>query len=288
MIFDCFMFFNELDVLEIRLNVLNEYVDKFVLVECTKTHTGKEKPLYFHENKNRYADFLHKIIHVVVDDMPKYNGSNSWELENFHRNAIVRGLKEAKENDVVLISDVDEIPRPEKIALYSHIDGLKIFQQHMFYYYLNCLNTDVKWYGTIMLKFPFKRSIQFYRTNSHVFSNIYDKNKIRALYYYLKILRFRFFEENVMIIKDGGWHFSYMGGLDAIVRKIEAFAHTEYNKDEYKDLSYLKAKIEAGEDIFGRSYKYQFVETDTILPQYINENKEKYEYMIFKKKDHQL
>lgn len=283
MIYDSFMFFNELDVLEIRLNELNNYVDKFILVECTKTHTGKDKPLFFNENKKRYEKFLHKIIHIIVDDLPEYKGNNSWELEHFHRNAISRGLMDAQKNDVVLISDVDEIPNPVQIKKYAHIKGLKIFQQKMFYYYLNCLNLDVKWHGTIMLTYPFQKNIQHYRYHAHVFSNIYDKNKIRALYYYSKLLKYHLLKEKVTIIKNGGWHFSYLGGLDAIIKKIESFAHTEYNKDEYKNPEYLKKTIEQGKDLFGRNYRYKFISIDHTYPSYIFNHTEKLKSLIFNK-----
>src|SRR3954464_1583382 len=99
MIYDCFTFFNELDLLEIRLNELDPVVDKFVLVEATKTHQGKDKPLYFLENKARYEKFLAKIIHVVVNEYPDYEGKSAWLLEHHQRNMIIEGLKECKSGD---------------------------------------------------------------------------------------------------------------------------------------------------------------------------------------------
>ena len=86
MIYDCFTFFNEFDLLEIRLNELDSVVDKFVLVEATKTFSGKDKPLYFNENKNKFNKFLNKIIHVIVDEYPNLNGD--WVIENHQRNEI--------------------------------------------------------------------------------------------------------------------------------------------------------------------------------------------------------
>jgi beta-1,4-mannosyl-glycoprotein beta-1,4-N-acetylglucosaminyltransferase len=116
-IYDCFLFFNELDLLEIRLNVLNDYVDYFVLVEATKTFSNKNKKLYYAENTERFSSFNHKIIHIVVDEHPEFKNKKDavgdvWEYEVYQRNQIIKGLEKADDNDVVMISDVDEIPNP--------------------------------------------------------------------------------------------------------------------------------------------------------------------------------
>src|ERR1035438_6113570 len=157
MIYDCFTFFNELDLLEIRLNILNDYVDCFVLVESTKTHQGKDKPLHFSDNKNRYQKFLPKIIHIVVDQYPEYEGKSAWILEHHQRNMILKGLKDCTPDDIILISDLDEIPNPSKIAEYAGKSGIKIFRQSMYYYFLNCINTSnsdtYRWCGTVMCNY---------------------------------------------------------------------------------------------------------------------------------------
>ena len=115
MIIDCFPFFNELDVLELRLNILDSVVDKFVLVEASKTQSLIDKPFYFEDNKDRFAKFLHKIVHIKVQDYPNEGG---WAMENFQRNCILRGLKHLDLNthDIVGISDVDEIWNPDIIT----------------------------------------------------------------------------------------------------------------------------------------------------------------------------
>ena len=101
-VWDAFQVFNELDMLEVRLHELNETVHRFVLVEATRTHSNKPKPLHFGQNKGRFAPFLHKIIHVVVDDLP--DNSDAWVLENFQRNAMLRGLAGAHPNDLVVVA----------------------------------------------------------------------------------------------------------------------------------------------------------------------------------------
>ena len=122
MIFDCFTFFNELDLLEIRLHTLKDVVDKFVIAEATRTHTGKPKELVFDKNRSRFAEFKDKIVHVVVDNLlPEEEVSKDsynlpWINENRQRNALIKGLSNVDDGDVIIVSDVDEIPRPERIA----------------------------------------------------------------------------------------------------------------------------------------------------------------------------
>ena len=120
MIYDCFTFFNELDILELRLNILYKYVDKFVIVEGNKTHTGKDKDFIFEQNKNRFEKFLDKIIYIKVEDFPSLENSqtsedgNKWLYENYQRDAIMRGLTECKDDDIIITSDCDEIINPKK------------------------------------------------------------------------------------------------------------------------------------------------------------------------------
>src|SRR3954453_15788720 len=112
MIYDCFLFFNELDGLEIRLHVLAAVVDRFVLVEARQTHQRAAKPLHYAENRARFEPFVDRIEHVVVEEFPP-EATGTWACENWQRNAIRLGIRSAKAGDTILISDVDEIPRPE-------------------------------------------------------------------------------------------------------------------------------------------------------------------------------
>lgn len=168
MIYDCFAFFNEMDLLEIRLNTLNDVVDKFVLVEATRTFQKKEKPLFFEQNKERFKPFLHKIEHIIVDEYPgffaKWRVPKTWDYDDHQKEQILRGLKNAKPDDVIIVSDVDEIPRPELVLEYAKKPGIKVFQQKLFYYYLNCfvnrypepiplVDGYMPWYGTVMLNY---------------------------------------------------------------------------------------------------------------------------------------
>jgi beta-1,4-mannosyl-glycoprotein beta-1,4-N-acetylglucosaminyltransferase len=284
MIYDCFTFFNELDLLEIRLNILDGCVDRFVLVEATKTHQGKDKPLYFSDNKNRFSKFLNKIIHVVVKEYPNQRTS-AWVLERHQRNMISSGLTSCKPDDIILVSDVDEIPNPEKIIECKSKAGIKILLQKMYYYYMNCVNASMKenfrWPGTVMCNYSDMISPQRLRDLSIAATGFYSPKFFIRLYvkirFYLKIKPGTM---KVSFVDNGGWHFSYLGGTDAIIKKIEAFAHQEYNTDSFKDAKNIEAAIRSGKDIFGRNFFYKFVPVDESFPKFIRENQKQFAHLI--------
>ena len=137
MVYDCFQFFNELDILKLRLHIMNPVVDRFVISEATETFSGNPKPLYYEENKEMFAEFADKIIHVVVDDTPP---GYTHDRDTFQKNAVGRGLKDCTDEDIIIFSDLDEIPNPEKIKeILQNFDRTKIyhFAQRLFYCYLN-------------------------------------------------------------------------------------------------------------------------------------------------------
>lgn len=285
MIYDCFTFFNELDILEIRLNVLKEVVDKFVLVEATRTHQGKEKPLYFEENKARYKEFADKIIHIVIDEYPPFEGKSAWTLERYQRQMISKGWDNCSDEDIILVSDVDEIPNPETIEKYRGKPGVFVFQQSSYYYFINCLNvskgSNYKWDGTVMCKFKYHlkpmdlRDIIYFQPGSYM-----GKFHIRL---YVKFLAFRWqlsHFRRMTCVENGGWHFSFLGGVEMIIKKVEAFAHSEYNKVEFKDAKKIEEALKSGKDIFGRNFQYKFVPLDNTFPEYIIRNKEKYKHLL--------
>lgn len=248
MIYDCFTFYNELELLEIRLNVLKDVVDKFVLLESTVTYTNQKKPLYYEENKEIYKKFHHKIIHIIVRDSPDV--SHPWIIEHYLMGATIRGLKKARANDLILISNLDEIPRPEKILEWKEKPGkLKVFEQQFFYYYLNFVCTNKKWLGTKMLKFKDFKTYQ-------------DAYVVRH-------------SPNDALISNGGWHFSYMGGLKRILDKMTTGSHQEYNNDEYKTKERIMRSIAEKRDVFGHGDKFNFISIST-LPKYIQNNKTRY------------
>jgi beta-1,4-mannosyl-glycoprotein beta-1,4-N-acetylglucosaminyltransferase len=245
LVYDCFMFFNEFDVLEIRLNELDDVVDYFVLVESTKTHQGNPKPLYFEENKNRFAKFLHKVIHVVVDDMPQTQ--DPWVRENYQRNCIYRGIQNCKPNDIIILADVDEIPRADVIRNYNINMGLTCIETKMFYYKLNYLLEGI-WYKLRI--FPFSAI-----TNS-------DIQQFRGKHDY----------DYKSIIPNGGWHFSFLGDNNHIKQKLESYGHIEYNNDYVKNDANINNAINNAVDVLGRNIKMSVVPIDEKYPSYVRNN----------------
>ncbi|HEU4717796.1 MAG TPA: hypothetical protein VFU15_08175 [Bacteroidia bacterium] len=291
MIYDCFTFFNELEVLEIRLNILDPVVDKFVLVEATKNHQGKDKPLYFEENKERFAKFLPKIIHVVVRDYPPNPQNNTWVFEHHQRNCIADGLKQAKADDIILISDLDEIPKPETVRAHKDEPGVKILRQKMFYYFINCVNESESaegnylWNGTVMIHFSDIRNgkIQEFRELSMRLLAWFLKDWKRRAYWRFRLKReLKNAQRDVHFIDDGGWHFSYLGGVDRIIKKLESFAHDEYNRDEFKDPKKIEEAINNGRDILGRDFRYRFVKIDDSYPEWLLQNLERFPHLVKK------
>ena len=206
MIYDTFIFFNELDLLTIRLNILDDVVDKFVLVESTKTFQGKNKPLFFKENKKKYSKFLKKIIHIIVDDMPA--SATAWEREYFQRDAIIRGLSQCSNSDLIIISDLDEIPDPKKIPKKILSNEKVLFDQKQYYYFLNNICNEIP-------NLPCSLIIRF--------SDSIYPSQIRKVICenHSRILSNLPVSSEFKILKNSGWHFSYLGGVERIINKIE-------------------------------------------------------------------
>jgi beta-1,4-mannosyl-glycoprotein beta-1,4-N-acetylglucosaminyltransferase len=274
MIYDCFTFFNELDLLEIRLHVLNDVVDKFVLVEATKAHSGKEKPLYFNENKARFKAFENKIIHIIVDEYPVC--TSPWAYENHQRNAVLRGLTQAKPDDIVMISDLDEIPSPEMVRAHADSKEIILFVQKLYYYFLNYLNvSSPEWpLGTKLLPYA------FFLGEDKALKFTFSEFLLPELNQGVTPTKIRFVE-NVKVIRNAGWHFSYLGGTEAIIKKIQSTAHQEFNSAKNTDPKEILEQISSGKDIFGRGDRFFGVPIDVDYPRYIRDNQEKFPHLIF-------
>lgn len=203
MLIDTFIFYNELDLLELRLEVLDEYVDKFVLVESEVNHIGERKPLFYAENKARYAKWNDKIIHVVVseEEMPGGQGLHPLVREDYQRYAITRALAEFPEEALIMMSDVDEIPDMTKIR-WEHLPHVAC-TVHMWLYIhsLDWISTDEPWFGTVITTLALFRKVgPFYlRNNRWSFPS------------------YRF----------AGWHLSYFGGSKMVQNKLRTFSHSQ-------------------------------------------------------------
>ncbi len=273
-VIDGFTFNDEHELLELRLNELYQHVDRFILVESTKTFTGTTKPLHFAEHKNRYAEFLDKIVHIVVDDMP--DTRNPWEREYYQRNAIVRGLKDFDINDMIFISDVDEIIRGEVIDSVRRTPCLyHALRMPMFYFKFNYLNTM----GEAM-------SVWSVGVHGTVFTT---PQSIRNLRIRMNALRSPMPIPGLSIHDHGGWHFSYIGDENRIIKKIESFSHQEFNNESFKNGLNISKMMDEGRDLFGRNgYKWSSVDFDDYFPSYITSQKERFSSYIINNTKHRL
>lgn len=243
MIVDCFIFYNELDMLEYRLNVLSPFVDYFILVESTKTFAGNDKELYYKNNLSKFELYNHKIIHIIVDDIPDTN--NAWNREYFQRNAIQRGIDKLNLllDDLIIISDLYEIP--DMNTLLNNINIIKHYQlvvlRQDFYYYTLNYDQLKKWNGSKVLTY-----------NAY---NMLEKSsqKIREI--------------NAFPIEKGGWHLSYFGGPEFVKNKLQEFSHQEFNNDNFTNLEKIKNKINNGENLFDNfKFKYVTIKENSYLP----------------------
>ncbi|KAA0576470.1 glycosyltransferase [Azospirillum sp. B21] len=227
-IFDCFQFYNELDLLEVRLAELYPVVDRFVLVEATYTHAGAAKPLHYADNRARFAAYADKIVHIVVAEDP---GGFAWNREAYQRDAILRGLGDCRPSDMILISDADEILRaPVVERLRREPDegsgagagmGATLFAPHLdiFLYFLDLKAPD-PWVSVAAAQWELIRRI--------------GANRARYLA-----------KQGIgHVIPDAGWHFTWMGGADRFRAKLEAFAHREMMAGFDRDPQVNQARLD--------------------------------------------
>ena len=234
-IFDCFMFFDEEQILDLRLNILNERVDFFVIVESIYNHRGEKRKLIF--DKNKFSKFKNKIIYIIHDEIPKQvetvnqNDSESEKnrkyimnavyRENSQRNYISQGIKEAEKNDIILISDVDEIPKFENINIREITNKIIMFKQYMFHYKYNLVLPNFKWTGTKAVRKKNLISPQWLRNTKDRNYPIYRIDTFFSKKKY----------NNIKIIEDGGWHFSNIKTPKMLNHKFRSYLHhIEFDK----------------------------------------------------------
>lgn len=286
-IYDSFLFFNELDLLDIRLNYLQDTVDYFVITESTVTFSGNKKPLFFEINKNKFEKYFHKIIHIVIDDTPEeffnlkicenqnkkinelqnkiFNflkisqgwnrNEKQWGREIYQRESIQKGLLNCKNEDYVFLSDLDEIPNKEeikKIKKEGSSNKVYDFKQKMFFYKINLLK-EINWSGTKACSFETLKDISLNELRQNKYTN--------------------------EIIKNGGWHLSFMGGENRILEKIEAYSHQEFNNSFIKQ-NLLKNIINK-KDLFFRNGQMEKINATDEFPNEILEKvNNEYKYLL--------
>ncbi len=289
-IYDCFMYFDEDLLLDLRLNTLNKYVKKFVITEATYTHNGSKKKLNFDINK--FKKFKDKINYIVVDEPPpniiEVNDEenknkrgeklilNGMARDYFQRENLNRGLREAENEDLILVSDLDEIPNLASLNFSEIKNKIIIFEQNMFYYKLNLLYEEFKWFGTKAVKKKFFISPQWLR-------NIKGKNYPK---WRLDILFSKKKYSNLNFIKNGGWHFTCLKSPEELEKKLLNFAHHyEFEESGLKihDLKKLMAekRVMYDHNIDQKGYKWSGKSklkkiNNNLLPHYISLNLDKY------------
>ncbi len=251
-VYDCFTFFNELDLLELRLNELYETVDFFVLAEAPVTFQGHGKELFYSANRQRFAAFADKIIHLVIGDMP--TSQNAWDREHFQRNALRRGLSGATAEDMIIIADADEIVRPASIDVLRSTGGFIQLNMPMYQYYMN-LREQHGWNKVFAFEY-------------RLLDRIPDFNWVRTS----QEDAFNGFAGMNHKLFDAGWHFTYLGGVAKIKEKLQAFSHGESWFKLMLSPGALEAQIAAGFEV-GNSWNFaRYCEIDDSYPVFVRRN----------------
>ena len=289
-IYDCFMYFDEDLLLDLRLNTLNKYVKKFVITEATYTHNGSKKELKF--DIANFKKFQDKIIYIVVDEPPpnilnlKKNEPknvrgeklilNGMARDYFQRENLYKGLTKTQENDLIMISDLDEIPNLKNLNLSKINNQIIIFEQKMFYYKLNLFYEDFKWLGTKATKKKNFLSPQWLR---NIKGKKYPKWRLDTIFSKKKY-------SNLSFVKDGGWHFTCLRTPEELEKKLLNFAHHyEYEESGLKitDLKKLisEKRVMYDHNTDKKGYKWSGKSTlkkidNRYLPSHISLNYDKY------------
>tara|TARA_B100001027_G_scaffold196041_1_gene152691 strand:- start:30 stop:899 length:870 start_codon:yes stop_codon:yes gene_type:complete len=285
------MYFNEDVVLELRLNYLNKFVDHFVIIESTFNHRGQKKDLNFDINK--FSKFKNKIRYFVLDKQPpnleKINDNdsedekskkyipNGYKRDHFQRNYISSGISDANQDDVIIISDIDEIPNLEKIDLSKIQNDLILFNQKMCYYKFNLYQKNYNWTGSRACKKKNLLSPQWIRD---VKPRKYSKWRLDTYFSKHKY-------SNITLVDNGGWHFSYINTPDLIEQKLKSYTHhREYDlnplgieniKDRIKNrISVYNLSSDKRENQFVEGVKLDIMNNED-LPSFIYQNLDKYE-----------
>ncbi len=279
-IYDVFTFFDELELLEIRLNMLAPYVDYFVVKESKQTFSGLPKELIFEKNKERFSKFKGKIIHFVTDDnlidendlrrkltkkslskldkqsieyalisdnVPR--GQTHWLRDFYQKELLKKALVNLNDDDICFVGDVDEIWNPRAIIDFRRDDIFKL-RQIVYSYFLNNRSNE-PWAGTLVTKYK--------NIKNSCLNHLRTAKKTKYTY-----------------VNNGGWHFTNMGGPDQIRKKLESYGHQEYNNQAIK--SDIENKIAQNKDFIGRDYKFWL--DGSKLPEYIKKNRAKYRHLF--------
>ena len=293
-IYDCFMFFDEEMLLDLRLNIMDKYVDKFVITESTYMHNGKPKKLFFDINK--FSKFKDKIVYIVINEPPpniieiKENDDpnkqqsimidNAKKREVYQINRTNEVIRKADPDDIIIVSDLDEIPNLENLDFKKINQKLIFFEQKMFYYKLNLLYDSFSWYGSKACKKKFFKNPEWLRS---------IKNKKYPLWR-LDILFSKKKYSNIFYVKNGGWHFTNIRKPEDLEKKLLGFLHhVDYENSglKLKDLKNLmndkrimyNHSLDKRENKWGQGKKLKSIDIN-LLPNQIKNNIDKYKIWL--------
>ena len=267
-IFDCFSYWDEDLLLDLRLNILNDYVDYFVIVEGNKTWQNNPKKLNF--DLKKFSKFKEKIIYVPVEDLP--DGDDPYLRENYQRNCINRGLGKANQDDWVIISDLDEIPNPKIINCFNSSQKYAVFKQKHFYYKFNLQSkTHPFWYGSKICVKKFMKSPQWIRELKFKKRPFWRIDKLRL--------------NN--IFENGGWHFCNLKTPEQLLIKYKNLCETndpysfkEKINENYLEIDSIKNFISQNKDLIGRKQIYEKIKIDNSYPEFFIKNLDFYKNWI--------
>ena len=262
-IYDCITFFKENFITNIRFEILNKFVDYFVVCESLYDHRGKKKKLNFLLKNKK---FKKKIIYLVLKT-PFFEKKNLWKNQAQQREYLLEGVKHANLDDLILFSDPDEIPDLKNFKINEFKKKYVIFEQKCFSYKFNILNPhETPWEGTRGVRFKNLKSFDYMR------QKVLKKNCSK----FWKINK----ETSIQIVKDGGWHFNNLLTAKQISLKLKTFAHKEYSSEKFSNPKIIREKILKKVDLFNRNNEYFSVNLKKYLPFYIYKNKAKFKKWI--------
>ena len=286
-IFDCTTYYDEELMMDIRFNTLNDQVEKFIVVESLFSHSGNKKKLNF--DINNYSKFKDKIIYIVIENEPnnlkkgnKLNQSekrmNSLKRIEQSYDSMLDGIKEAGENDLIILSDNDEIPNLTSDQFLNSKKNIIIFKQLLFYYKFNLNYENLTWFGSKACRKKKLKSMTWLR-------NL--KNKPYS-WWRLDVLFSNYKERDLEIINDGGWHFTNIKTPEKLYEKLKNFGHHDEFDESGIDLNFIKSKISNKEVFYDHfldkkdpnkwrsNYKLKKV-SSSVLPEYLANNHQKYQ-----------
>jgi beta-1,4-mannosyl-glycoprotein beta-1,4-N-acetylglucosaminyltransferase len=270
-VYDCFMFNNELDLLELRLTILDDVVDRFVLVEAGQSHTGLAKPLHFHDNIERFARWRGRIDHVALPNLPPDN--DAWANDSTQRNAIGRGLPDVADDDLVIVSDIDEIPRRESIEAILADPSIRIAGLRMPLFYLR--------FNYLQMRGGDPVYVWGVAARGDVFRRLSPQRQRDARVTLQKRSWAGTLGQGETVLQHAGWHFSYLGDDDHVRLKLASYTHQENAVSKVLEEHGVKGILASGLDLFGRpGYQWGTVQVNDYFPEELRRDMDRYGHLL--------